>query len=341
MGGWCNYNIYWIKEYDSTDIIKETTMKYSGADQKKNAFTRIARLKAYCNNPGLEYYEKMGMCDLVRHLEDREGITKLINRRASDIKKQLRLKEKRHIKKLIEKEGSTETLRILQILEKKKLKLNDEEENFLLELGALYAERFLKAAEFSTVKKAINYIKRQKCYNGITFTKASHYIDYINLRQELGYDMTNTVYIFPKDLEGKHDELTKLKRERADDLYIERKNREYERIEANYEKLNQKLFRKHKGLYIRPASSAGEIIREGRQLHHCVGGDNYLSSHNEKKTIILLLRHREEPFYTVELSKNLEVLQFYSAHDRQPYYDYIKNWLDKYVEELKKDNVKI
>lgn len=338
--GWGGYNIYWIKEYDSIGIIKDTTMKYSGAEEKGNAFARIERLKAYCNNPGIEYYEKMGMSQLVRQLEDSEGISKLINRKATDIKKQLRLKEKRHIQRLIEDYGNINTLRILQMFEKRKMKLNDKDETFVLELGTR-AEDFIKAAEFSTVKKAINYIKKQKCYENRDWSKVSHYIDYINNRKELGYDMTNSVYIFPKNLKEKHDEMVRIKRERADDLYIARKNREYERIEANYEKLNQKLYRKHRGLYIRPAKSAEEIIQEGRLQHHCVGGDNYLRKHNNKESVILLLRHREVPFYTIELSKDLEVLQFYAAHDKQPHYDYVKDWLDNYVEELKAAKVKI
>lgn len=49
--------------------------------------------------------------------------------------------------------------------------------------------------------------------------------------------------------------------------------------------------------------SGSEIVREGKTLHHCVGG--YAARHIEGKTTILFLRHEkrpERPWMTIELT---------------------------------------
>ena len=79
---------------------------------------------------------------------------------------------------------------------------------------------------------------------------------------------------------------------------------------------------------------------EGRTLHHCVGGDNYLSKHNDGSTYILFLRHgktSEIPYITVEISNNgSEILQWYGNNDTKPDKEEIDAWLNKYLKELKK-----
>ena len=83
--------------------------------------------------------------------------------------------------------------------------------------------------------------------------------------------------------------------------------------------------------------NAGEIILEGRMLHHCVGGDSYLSKHNRGETAILFLRREESPdnsYYTIEIKGN-EIVQWYGLRDKKPDKEIIGPWLDKYVESLK------
>ena len=82
--------------------------------------------------------------------------------------------------------------------------------------------------------------------------------------------------------------------------------------------------------------NAKEIIMEGRILHHCVGGDNYLRKHNNGETAILFLRKVEspdEPYYTIEI-KNTKILQWYGLRDGKPDKEIIEPWLDEYVEHL-------
>ena len=72
-------------------------------------------------------------------------------------------------------------------------------------------------------------------------------------------------------------------------------------------------------------------------MHHCVGGDTYLSRHNDEKSYILLLRRSEEPeipYATIEIEDNrygIRILQWYQAHDKKPDKEILDPWLDKYL----------
>lgn len=208
----------------------------------------------------------------------------------------------------------------------------------------LYKEIPAEIMNLSTPTKIINYIKRQTKEDGYrtTYEAYSHYEDYIHMMRNMGYDLSNTVYLFPKDLEKKHDEVTKRFNLYQDDIKKRKKNEEYPNIEKNFKKINKKYGYVKGNYFIRPAASAAEIIDEGRCLHHCVGGDNYLSKHNTGKTYILFMRKRKTPntpYCTIEIKGN-GILQWYEAHDKKPHKETIKPWLDEYVEHLKKEKEK-
>ena len=57
-------------------------------------------------------------------------------------------------------------------------------------------------------------------------------------------------------------------------------------IRYSYRKLRNKYYYEDDTYIIRPAKSAEEIVTEGRVLHHCVGGDNYLGKHDRGETYI-------------------------------------------------------
>lgn len=57
----------------------------------------------------------------------------------------------------------------------------------------------------------------------------------------------------------------------------------------------------NEGLIIRLPKDGGELVAEGKNLHHCVGG--YADRMADGKTTILLIRRSEEPevpYYTLE-----------------------------------------
>ena len=191
--------------------------------------------------------------------------------------------------------------------------------------------------EYASAKKIANYLNK-KHYESEYMTYV-HYFDYLDAAVACGYDLSNDVYMFPKDLRAKHDEMVARRNLLKNKKEIDAKNEKYKKIEEKYKKLNKKYLYEDGEFLIRPARSAREIIEEGQKMHHCVGGDNYLNKHNKGITFILLMRRRknpEEPFCTVEIKED-EIQQWYEAHDKKPDKEIIQPWLDNYIKHLKEE----
>ncbi len=141
---------------------------------------------------------------------------------------------------------------------------------------------------------------------GVKIEKAARYaesktgvelwLDYLNMARELGYDLTEATVAMPKDLRERHDAAAELLEIRKDQAAA-----------AAYAKRYKQLCRKYEfalsGLRIVVPKSGSEIVREGKTLHHCVGG--YAARHMNGKTTILFLRHEkrpERPWMTIELT---------------------------------------
>lgn len=297
-------------------------------------------LRAFANNPAIEMYAKAGMDELVRHLLQKDGRTRLINRRAKTLNGQLRIKDRAKIKRLIAEKGSILLLKILQQEEKSGCNWTAEQEQFLKRMYVHYEgeKRVNFCLRYMSLQKLMNRIKKyKKQENEDDWMVLGRYKDYLRMREELGYDMTNEVYVYPKNLKKKHDEMVKEREARRDELYAEKMRVKYPDIAKRYGKYCKKYGYEQNGYFIRPARDAEEIIMEGRLQHHCVGGENYLRKHNDGKTVILFLRKVETPdipYYTIEMRNN-EILQWYGIRDGKPDKEIIGPYLDEYQEHLK------
>ena len=125
---------------------------------------------------------------------------------------------------------------------------------------------------------------------------ARTWLDYIKMAERLGYDLTEQTVILPKDLHARHDAAVKLTEYRQ-------RQAEDEAYQNYYKKLCKKFAFTYGGLSVVVPEGSSEIIREGKTLHHCVGG--YAERHMSGKTVILFIRKERTPgrsFLTVELS---------------------------------------
>lgn len=305
---------------------------------------RIDILMAYANNPALEMYEKAGLKKLVRTLIWREGILGELNRRKTTLEGQLRINDKEKIKKFVKSKGDLPTLEMLQYEEKHGYRWTEEQEEWVREHWRTLAQdkkldTFMK---YMSVQKLINRVKKYEKQKGCAYNSTRgvlrEYCDYLQMREELGYNMDNEVFIYPKNLHEKHQEMVKEKNARENELTIAEKSKEFPKIAKKCKALCKKYLAKTKGYIIRPARDAGEIIMEGRILHHCVGRDEYLKKHNDGKTTILFLRKEEaedEPYITIEI-KGTEILQWYGEHDTKPDRETIEKVLGDYVKQLER-----
>lgn len=190
--------------------------------------------------------------------------------------------------------------------------------------------------QFTTAKKLTNYFEKLKKRYNITGSRIT-YMDYLRMTERCGYDMTDSINLFPKNLADAHDNrVNEVNAQKAEERKKE-VERIYGAIRTRFKKADE-TYHYEKGSYlIRPAKNASEIVDEGRTLHHCVGNDSYLKSHAEKKSIICFLRTIKEPdkpFITVQIQPDGEISQWYGIHDSKPNEKKIDRWLGGYIKTL-------
>lgn len=127
--------------------------------------------------------------------------------------------------------------------------------------------------------------------------------DFWKMAGQLGWDLTDSLVRWPRDLKAAHDRAMREQENRKDELLAAG----FQRRAAELDRLSFEL----DGLLIRPCRDQKELIAEGKALHHCVG--SYAKDHAEGGTAILFVRRAKEPdkpYFTLELDeKELAVRQ--------------------------------
>ena len=298
--------------------------------------------------PDMEMIVKLGMDELAYKLTTKYALN--FNPRGREIHDRLRI-HKNRLNDMIESKGSSRLLSLLQLERKSGQHWNDEELEIagkLLDQDYGGTSKLMMVIEYLSLIKLKNYFRKRGIYYGeekeyrTAYRERGEYFDYLSLRVKLGYDMTNDIILFPKDLHRRHNEVV-LETEKEKIAIREREVLDkYPRIEKNYKMYSDIYSAAAAGYIIRPAKNAAEIVAEGRYLHHCVGLDTYLSKHNTGKSIILFLRKASEkdiPFITIEIKGNT-IVQWYGAYDKKPQEEYFQAWLDTYTGELEKHKEK-
>ena len=303
----------------------------------------VEYLECYMRTPQLEMLVKMHLIGVAEKLiKCQYGIIEDETATRPDEFLGIR-KEK--LKLLIKEKGDIGLLRVLQMEKRLMENWTDEQVQQLAETGLTYAEVAL-AKKYMTLQKFLNRIKKYACcdYGGCSQSAsrirhtASIYADYLSMREDRGYDLTNTVYQFPHDLDEAHEKMVEEVNKEKLDKHQKDVAARFPNIRHSYRKLRNKYYYEDDTYIIRPAKSAEEIVTEGRVLHHCVGGDNYLRKHDRGETYILFLRFKDTPnmqYITVEIeAKTPNILQWYGAHDKKPDQKNIQKWLNAYIRML-------
>lgn len=318
---------------DPMEIYTLTPLRYCPFDQMLKLFNKRLYtpeltkayehiLMTYCHFPEIEMEIKFGMMDIAEYHIMRKGVDAKMNKRKKKPSDIYRVYPDR----LKELNGCTVTQwEVYQYEREKGLRLNDEEISFLnsqFKNGRRnYIDNLTKYMSLTQLINRIEKYKKQKSGKEVysDFGVLMHYSDYLDMRRDLGYDMTNTVYLYPKNLKRAHDKMIKEKEDRRNEQRVNAVLLKYSNIPNRFKYLKKKYGFKAHGYEIRPAKDAGEIVREGWALHHCVGGDRYLKKHNDGETSILFMRSENKPdksYVTIEV-KGSEILQWYGAHDEK------------------------
>ena len=347
-GGSCNFS--YIAHPSVFREIKKTGMyKYIPVPENvKDWFNTDSWIAdfyiAAARYPDYEMLIKLGLDDYWHRLM--YGYTTFINPRGKTIEDRLRIYKSR-LKDLISAHGDHNKLFLFQLERKYKVHWTDEEIEIVEILrDSCYEKKYQTVFKYASPIRVRNYMVKQKMWPSARdryptrnnkSQKRDLYYDYLTMREDAGYEM-NDIHIFPHDFGRRHDEMVLETEKTKLDARKKEVLAKYPKIKSKYRKLSEKYSAAAGGLIIRPAKDAAEIVSEGRILHHCVGGDNYLNKHNNGQSAILFLRKVKEkdmPYITVEV-KGEEIIQWYGAYDKKPDKTLIDAWLRTYTKELTK-----
>ncbi len=355
--GMDNITIKAAPVYEKTfELIKGTDFKYSGAKELSagcREYNLMDYMERYTQFPQLEMFSKAGLYGVASQIvENKMGIIK--DRHAKRPEDFLGIYKER-LTKLKQEKGDTEYLRAMQAERATSSKWTDRE-LFLVKEAEIRKGEVEFINKHLTIRKMANYVEKITgvrlpsnsedyiCTRGKEVIKstARTYLDYLNMREARGYDLHNTVFLLPKELRRAHNQMVaEVNAEKISERELEVRMK-FPNIQKNYRKLRNRFFYEDENYLIRPAKSAEEIVKEGRFLHHCVGGNNYLKKHDTGESYILLLRRKGEediPYITVEI-KGEKIAQWYGENDKKPDKSVIDPWLRKYMDILKDRNMK-
>lgn len=333
-----------FREIKKTKMYKYIPVPESVKDRYRDDSWVLDFYIAAARYSDFEMMIKTGLDDIWQRLTMKYAVN--FNPRGRNIEDRLRIYKSR-LKDLIEAKGQHENLFLYQLEKRTGAHWTDEDIEIIETLrNNCFGDKYQIALKYATPTRLKNYMVKQKMWpnENDDYNKRrpkaelrGTYYDYLQMKADQGYEM-NDIQVFPKDIRRRHDEMVLEAEKTKLDKRKKEANERYSKIKAKYHRLSDKYSAAAGGLIIRPAKDAAEIVSEGRILHHCVGGDNYLSSHNDGRSFILFLRkinEKDMPYITVEIRDD-KIVQWYGAYDRKPDKQMIEAWLEKYIKELKK-----
>lgn len=289
--------------------------------------------------PWIEYLTKAGLTRLTAEITDKYGQwgnPNEIYTYAHSLKGALKIDGNR-VNRMKQINGGLGTLEWLQYEEKEDTKITQESLSYLQAKGVRVDECRDILKELKSVNRMVNYMKKQK----VPPKKlAITWRDYLRMAKAEGYDTTDDIVRFPKDLKARHDYLVELGNKRKD----EERLKEYAELDARIRKMLPQVRRYYwqdDTYVIIPAGSCSELMEEGRALHHCVGrDDHYMKKMADGLYWILFLRKKEnieEPYYTIEIRmKDDNIIQYYSSYDRKPDRETVSKILSKFKKSIRR-----
>ncbi|MBO0527044.1 hypothetical protein EXQ42_06285 [Clostridium botulinum] len=316
-------------------VLKNTKYQYSQLKPyatQKQGFKFPVYSYLYCSKkyPFIEYLWKLGLGNLIDFIlyNSDYQVKNLFDLSGKNFMEILKL-DKNYLSRSQKLNITGEELSILQSTYKNKIKITNEEFKFVSNIGYNYSGDFFAISKYSSIHKTIKYLEKQKT---ILDNPISNIIitwkDYLDKCIQLKYNLSNEFILFPKKLKERHDEIC---------LEFDKHNMEIynKKIYERYKELSKLYNWKYKDYIILVASSANELIKEGQELHHCVGGA-YKRKMANGETNILFLRKKDDPhksFYTIEVKDNC-IRQIRGFKDKKP-----TSEVEKVIEMFKKEKL--
>lgn len=187
------------------------------------------------------------------------------------------------------------------------------------------------------LSKSLKYLRHQTRritgkYDGVIDSRvASDWIDYLDMAQNDGMNMTLENVRYPLDLKRRHDELVQRRYKIARTKSVKNMAHQIEKEAADLEgKYSvEQVMRKIKKTYeydgekyiIRVPEGAKDILEENRFLDHCIQrGTRYFERIATRESYILFLRQKSDPntpWYTLEVEPGGTIRQKRSYNNEQ------------------------
>lgn len=312
---------------------------FHGGERTKVPPVRI--LMKLRQHPYVEYLQKSGLNALTEEILANKEKVSLFDQSQKRIYDVLKL-DKQRFQRLIKLDGGSEVLCALQYEQRTGQKVTDNNIEFIKK-NKVSVARVLAEVERTgmNLQRTLNYLEKQMEITGQDWDGIfHHYRDYLDMAAVFDMDITDEIVCRQPHLMEYHNR------------YLERKNRaknrtrdkevdiKYPDIKKNLKKNRERFEFKTEEFVIVVPACASDITKEGRKQHHCVGAtDNYIYRMNTEQRFILFLRKIDTPkipYYTLEVTWDGEIKQFYAAYDRQPDKEKIKAVLDEFTKTVQK-----
>lgn len=206
-----------------------------------------------------------------------------------------------------------EQIKLMRDLVHAGMELNEELLMWCGKFGISRAENLLVPLKHMTPYKLMKYVNEQYakfCKKSLYQTGGYYrmedvltdYRDYLCMSEGLELDLKNSFVLFPADLKKAHDKVNDIS-DKEQALVYDRQ------IQKQFEEMNQQYHFVKYGYAVLLPHTAKEILEEGQNLHHCVGG--YVKQVVKRESTILFVRKaeaQEKSLCTVEI-KNGRLVQ--------------------------------
>ncbi|HHJ5066869.1 TPA: PcfJ domain-containing protein [Enterococcus hirae] len=186
-------------------------------------------------------------------------------------------------------------------------------------------EQYLDYRDFAKIPQHVGFRKFQRWIieNEVNF---KYYLDYISILKLLDTPLTNSLVLMPRNLQEKHDEAVNT----FNQLKIELEEKAYEKRLEKIRKLEQEI---DEYAFLVP-KKLEEIVEEGKNLNHCVGG--YVERHKKGETTIIFMRKKEaqnQSLYTIEY-KNKHIVQIQGYRNKEVIPEKVREVANKWVKKI-------
>lgn len=160
-----------------------------------------------------------------------------------------------------------------------------------------------------TYERMHAYLCRQRGEHRLT-EMYRFYKDYLEQAQKLEAFTTDSGFLFPRDFMAAHDRIADLYNTKLEAERLEKEKELMKKSAAFAKRLRERYGYEDEHYTIVLPRTMGDIIHEGKELRHCVGG--YARRHFEGATVIVFVRREEAvetPYFTVEFNPTTRLIR--------------------------------